>query len=137
MDKTRPQKLDERQVREFLADAERRSVAARKNLKIDSEAAYQISYEAIIKGSLALMLSHGERPRKQMGHHIAILESARKRLGGSTLEMFVRFDRMRRKRNDAFYDVAIISQTDAEEAVSAAELYLAQVKAAIERVLEK
>jgi hypothetical protein len=35
------------------------------------------------------------------------------------------------------YDVAIISQTDAEEAVSAAELYLAQVKAAIERVLEK
>jgi hypothetical protein len=25
---------------------------------------------------------------------------------------------MRRKRNDAFYDVAIISDTDAEEAVS-------------------
>jgi hypothetical protein len=29
--------------------------------------------------------------------------------------MFLLFDRMRRKRNDAFYDVTIISDTEADE----------------------
>jgi hypothetical protein len=72
----------------------------------------------MIKGSLALMLSHGQRPRKQLGHHIAIIEFAQKNLYGCPATTFILFDRMRRKRNDAFYDVAIISDTDAEEAVS-------------------
>ena len=36
----------------------------------------------MIKGSLALMLSHGQRPRKQLGHHIAIIEFAQKNLSG-------------------------------------------------------
>ena len=74
MNKTKPQPANERQVRQFFADAHKRAVAARKNLAIDSEAAYQIAYEAMIKGSLALMLSHSQRPRKQLGHHIAILD---------------------------------------------------------------
>jgi hypothetical protein len=53
------------------------AAAARKNLAIDAETAYEIAYEAMIKGSLALMLSHGQRPRKQLGHHhIAIIEFA-------------------------------------------------------------
>ena len=37
----------------------------------------------MIKGSLALMLSHGQRPRKQLGHHIAIIEFAQKNLYGA------------------------------------------------------
>lgn len=45
-----------------------------KNLAIAPETAYEIAYEAMIKSSLALMLSHGQRPRKQLGHHIAIIE---------------------------------------------------------------
>ena len=31
---------------------------------------------------------------------------------------------MRRKRNDAFYDIALITTTEAEEAVQTAEAYL-------------
>lgn len=31
---------------------------------------------------------------------------------------------MRRKRNDAFYDIALITLTEAEEAVTTAENYL-------------
>jgi len=53
------------------------------------------------------MLSHGQRPRKQLGHHIAIIEFAQKNLSGCPATTFILFDRMRRKRNDAFYDVAI------------------------------
>jgi len=40
---------------------------------------------------------------------------------------------MRSKRNDAFYDVAIISDTDAEEAVSTAEQFSRLVEADIKK----
>ena len=135
MNKTKPQVLNEKQVRRFLADAGKRAVAARKNLVIDSETAYQIAYEAMIKGSLALMLSHSRRPRKQLGHHIAIIEFAQKNVAGCKADMFLLFDRMRRKRNDAFYDVALVSDTEAQQAVSTCEEYLQAVKLDIEKRL--
>jgi uncharacterized protein (UPF0332 family) len=129
MNKTKPQRIDPKQVKQFFADAQKRTSAARKNLAIDAETAYQIAYEAMIKGSLALMLSHGQRPRKQLGHHIAIIEFAQKNLPGCPAGTFALFDRMRRKRNDAFYDIALVSDTEAQEAVAAAEAYLHLVEA--------
>jgi len=78
----------------------------------------------MLKGSLALMLSHGQRPRVQLGHHIAIIEFAQKHLDPGLAAAFALFDRMRRKRNDAFYNLALISDVEAEEAVNAAEEYL-------------
>jgi uncharacterized protein (UPF0332 family) len=132
LDKTRSQSVNPKQVQQFLADAKKRTRTARKNLAIDSETAFQIAYEAMIKGSLALMLSHGQRPRKQLGHHIAIIEFAQKHLPGAKAGMFSLFDRMRRKRNDAFYDIAIVSETEAKEAVATAEQYLQLVAADIQ-----
>jgi hypothetical protein len=76
MNKTKPQRTDPKQIKQFFADAQKRAVAARKNLAIDPETAYQIAYEAMVKASLSLMLSHGQRPRKQLGHHIALIEFA-------------------------------------------------------------
>jgi hypothetical protein len=67
-------------VKVFLADAHKKAAAAQKNLDIDAETAYQIAYEAMLKASIALMLSHGQRPRVQLGHHIAIIEFAQKHL---------------------------------------------------------
>jgi uncharacterized protein (UPF0332 family) len=121
---TKPQKVDPKQVRQFLADANKKAVAARKNLVIDEETAYQIAYQAMLKASLALMLSHGQRPRVQLGHHVAIIEFAQKHLDAGMSAKFDLFDRMRRKRNDAFYDIAIISDVEAEDAVAAVEEYL-------------
>jgi len=120
-------------VKQFLADAEKKAVAARKNLEIDEETAYQTAYQAVLKASLALMLSHGERPRVQLGHHVAILEFAQKHLDPALAPTFDLFDRMRRKRNDAFYDIAIIGEVEAEEAVRAAETYLPTVAADIRK----
>ena len=40
---------------------------------------------------------------------------------------------MRRKRNDAFYDVVIISDAEAQEAVSTAEQFLRLVEADIKK----
>ena len=127
MDKTKPQKVDSKQVRQFLADAHRKVSAARKNLAIDEETAYQAAYQAMLKASLALMLSYGQRPRVQLGHHIAIIEFAQKHLDPKRAGTFDLFDRMRRKRNDAFYDIALISEVEAEDAVRAAESYIKAV----------
>jgi uncharacterized protein (UPF0332 family) len=129
---TKPQPVNPDQVRQFLADARKKAVAARKNLAIDEETAHQTAYEAILKTSLALMLSHGQRPRVQLGHHVAILDFARKRLDPAQAPIFDLFDRMRRKRNIAFYDLAVISEVEAEDAVRAAEDYLKLVAADIQ-----
>jgi uncharacterized protein (UPF0332 family) len=132
MVRTKPQKIDPKQVRQFLSDADRKIAAARKNLAIDEETAYQTAYQAMLKASLALMLSHGQRPRVQLGHHIAILEFAQKNLDPGPAAAFDLFDRMRRKRNDAFYDIALISDVEAEDAVLAVERYLKVVGADIQ-----
>jgi len=118
-----------------MAHAKRKALAARKNLAIDPESAYQIAYESMIKGSLALMLSHSQRPRHQLGHHIAIIEFAQKNLAGCSAATFILFDRMRRKRNDSFYDIALIGETEAQDAVATAEEYLAIVETDIENRL--
>src|SRR5208283_6186819 len=131
---TRPQHTNPRQVKQFLADAKKKAAAARKNLAIDAETAYQIAYQAMLKASLALMLSHGQRPRVQLGHHVAIIEFAQKHLDPSHAATFALFDRMRRKRNDAFYAIALISDTEAEEAVRTAEEYLHTVGADIQEI---
>jgi len=130
---TKPQKIDPKQVKQFLADAEKKAVAARKNLVIDEETAYQTAYQAVLKASLALMLSHGQRPRVQLGHHIAILEFAQKHLDPALAPTFDLFDRMRRKRNVAFYDIALIGEVEADEAVAAAAAYMPIVAADIKK----
>ena len=129
MNKTKPQRIDPKQVEQFLADTRKKAATAHKNLAIDAEAAYQIAYEAMLKASLALMLSYGQRPRVQLGHHIAIIEFAQKHLSPSLAAIFALFDRMRRKRNDAFYDIAMIGDTEAAEAVKVSEDYLKVVSA--------
>jgi uncharacterized protein (UPF0332 family) len=137
--RTKPQNVDPKQVKLFLADARRKAAAARKNLAIDEETAYQTAYQAMLKGSLALMLSHGQRPRVQLGHHVAIIEFAQQHLDPhldtNLAATFALFDRMRRKRNDAFYDVAVISAAEAADAVEAAERYLKAVSADIQKRL--
>lgn len=133
MNRTKPQRTDPKLIKQFFADAQKRAVAARKNLAIEPETGYQIAYEAMIKASLALMLSHGQRPRKQLGHHIAIIEFAQRHLPGTSAGTFALFDRMRRKRNDAFYDIALVTDTEAEEAVSAADDFLLVVEADIKK----
>jgi hypothetical protein len=62
MNRTKPQRIDPKQVKQFLADRQKKSATAGKNLAIDAATAYQVAYEAMLKDSLALMLSQGQRP---------------------------------------------------------------------------
>jgi uncharacterized protein (UPF0332 family) len=132
---TRPQPINPKQVREYLVSARSKANAARANLTIDLEVAYQIAYEAMLKASLALMLSYGQRQRAQLGHHIAIIEFAETKLGKAHPSLFSLFDRMRRKRNSAFYDITLVSNAEAEQAVLTAEQYLTIIEADVDHRL--
>jgi hypothetical protein len=84
----------------------------------------------MLKASLGFMFSHGFRVRSQPGHHIAIIEFVRTRIGKKHAGLLIVFDRLRRKRNLALYDdTGFVSQRDAENALESAGEYLTVIRA--------
>lgn len=133
MKKLRRQEADIGQISRFLAGAEKKLAAARKVCTIDEEASYQLAYEAMLKASLGFLLSHGVRPRSLPGHHVAIIEFAEKHLGKEFTNLIAAFNRMRRKRHVAIYDVTgFISTQEAREALETAERYIKVVRVAVQ-----
>jgi uncharacterized protein (UPF0332 family) len=133
MKKTKTHATDWSQIERFLQSADKKILSARKILEFDDEAALQQAYEAMLRAAMALMFSHGTRIRSQPGHHIAIIEFARASLGREHDGMLSVFDHMRRKRNTALYDdTGFISHRDAEDAVDAAQKFVAVAKKHIE-----
>jgi uncharacterized protein (UPF0332 family) len=125
MRKLKAQPVDWPQIRRFLEGAAKKLNTARRILDIDEEASFQQAYEGMLKASLALMLAHGLRPRSIPGHHVAIIEFVEKKLGKDSRHLIELFDRMRRKRNQALYDVkGFVSKQDAEQALETAAEYL-------------
>ena len=129
MKKLQPQKIDWAQIERFLQNAEKKLASAHKILAFDEEASLQQAYEAMLKASLGFMFSHGFRARSQPGHHIAIIEFVRDRIGKKYAGLLTVFDRLRRKRNMALYDdTGFVSQHDAEEALEIARQYLGVIR---------
>jgi uncharacterized protein (UPF0332 family) len=125
MKKLKPQAPDFRQIAGFLSGAERKLLAAKKILRVDAEASYQLAYEAMLKASLGFMLSHGQRPRSLPGHHVTIIAFVEKHLGKDIKNLIQLFDRMRRKRHQAIYDAdSFISEEETQQALLTAEKYL-------------
>jgi len=132
MKKLRLHTIDWAQIQRFLESAEKKLASAHKILAFDEEACLQQAYEAMLKASLGFMFSHGFRARSQPGHHIAIIEFVRARIGKKHSGLLVVFDRLRRKRNLALYDdTGFISRRDAEQALQSARAYLDVIRADI------
>jgi uncharacterized protein (UPF0332 family) len=132
MKKLKPHTVDWAQIERFVASAEKKLTSAHKILAFDEEVCLQQAYEAMLKASLGFMFSHGFRARSQPGHHIAIIDFVRARIGKKHAGLISVFDRLRRKRNLALYDDrGFVSQHDAQQALQAASDYLAVVRADI------
>ena len=132
MKKLKQHTVDWAQIERFVASAEKKLASAHKILAFDEEACLQQAYEAMLKASLGFMFSHGFRARSQPGHHIAIIDFERARIGKKHAGLISAFDRLRRKRNLALYDDrGFVSQHDAKQALQAASDYLAVVRADI------
>ena len=125
MKKLKPHTVDWAQIERFLTSAEKKLASAHKILAFDEEASLQQAYEAMLKASLGFMFSHGFRARSQPGHHIAIIDFVRSRIGKKHAGLLVVFDHLRRKRNTALYDdTGFVSRHDAEQALESAGDYL-------------
>ncbi len=134
MKKLRRQHIDFEQIGRFLASAAKKLTAARKTLSIDEETAYQLAYESMLKGSLGFMLSLGFRPRSLPGHHVTIIEFAKEHLGEEFETIIGMFDRMRRKRHQAIYDVGgFVSTGEAQQALETAAKYLGIIRDQIQK----
>ncbi len=134
MRKLRRQRADFEQIARYLISAQKKLAAARKTLEIDTEASYQLAYEAMLKASLGYMLSFEVRPRTLPGHHVTIIQFAEEHLGPAFKNLIALFDRMRRKRHQAIYEVTgFISKLEAEQALITAGEYLAAIREAIQK----
>src|SRR5947209_12837179 len=132
MKKLKPQKVDWAKIERFLQSAEKKLASARKILAFDEEACLQQAYEAMLKASLGFLFSHGFRARSQPGHHIAIIDFVRARIGKKHTGLITVLDRLRRKRNMALYDdTGFVSRYDAEQALHAARSFLDVLRADI------
>jgi uncharacterized protein (UPF0332 family) len=130
---TKPQPVDPKQVKSFLASAFKKLAAAEKTADIDVDAAYELAYGAMTKASLALMLSHGQRPRAIPGHHQVIIGFCQQHLPVPDKNIFAMFDRMRRKRIQTFYDVALVGEQELQDALMTAREYLNLVRVELDR----
>lgn len=131
MSATHSQPENLKQIEIFLANARAKAAKAKQSLVLDAEIAYQLAYDAILKGSLTLMLSRGQRPKVQLGHHHLIIEFAAQYLPSADPRIFTYFDHMRRRRNRVLYDIGSVTDLEAEEAVSIVEDFIGHVSSDI------
>lgn len=84
-----------------------------------------MAYDAMLRASLAFMLSLGKRPRSTVGHHRIVIEFMSAALGSEYHTLMRSFNLMRRKRNEALYEpTSTITEKEAEDAIGTARKYL-------------
>lgn len=122
------------QVNKHLARARKDLQVAEANLKIDSEAAYNYAYLAMLRTGRALIFSYGYRPLDGEQHK-TIVSFCEYILGTELSTVVKHFDRMRKKRNRFTYDEPglLVSETETEEALKNAKEFVEKVTEIIQK----
>ena len=109
----RRERISKAEIRRALERAERDLKVARKIMAEDWDWGFAVAYNAVLQASRAFMFARGYRPASAEGHKTTFA-FVRATLGRGHESLITYFDRMRRKRNQAIYDVAgIITETEA------------------------
>lgn len=111
------------QIRKRMSRAEVDLNNAKLLIKTDETGAYRMAYDAMLQAGISLILLHGFRP-KISGFHKTVAACVKEILGEQFSVLTKKFDQMRRNRNDAIYDIGIISRGEAEEAIRMAENFI-------------
>jgi uncharacterized protein (UPF0332 family) len=99
----------------------------------DWDWAFSIAYNAVLQSARAFMYSKGFRPAAEQGHKnsFAFLRAA---FGEELASSIGYFDRMRKKRNQAIYDVAgLITEKEAKAILKHAVKFVDEIRRQIER----
>lgn len=104
------------------------------NLTIDSEAAYNYAYLAMLRTGRALMFSFGYRPTDGQQHKTIVLFSDAV-LGKIFGELIAKFDRMRKFRNKFTYEEPgiLVSRQQTEKALVSAREFVEKVTEFIQK----
>ncbi len=115
----------EKEIRSLLEIASRDLSTAENMVSINPDWAYNISYNAMLQSSRALMLRKGFRPRGS-SQHATVVQFVKQTIGEEHRNLAALFDQMRRKRNRLVYDVAsLVGKKECEEALSLAHEFVA------------
>lgn len=110
----------EQEIQSLLEIASRDLSTARSIVSIDPDWAYNISYNAMLQSSRALMLRMGFRPRGS-SQHATVVQFVHKTIGKEHKDFTALFDQMRRKRNRAVYETAkLVGEKETIETLSLA-----------------
>ena len=115
----------EKEIRSLLEIASRDLSTAENMVGINPDWAYNISYNAMLQSSRALLLRKGFRPRGS-SQHATVVQFVKQTIGEEHPNLVALFDQMRRKRNRLVYDVAsLVGEKEFAEALSLAHKFVA------------
>lgn len=121
------------QVRALLASSAKNLTASRKTISIDEEACFSMAYTAMLKIARAILFLNGLRPDDGQQHKTTI-EVAGYILGSEFRDLILRFDQMRRKRNQFTYEPLLpLSEKETKEALATAEKFSKEVRKYLEK----
>lgn len=118
------QLINSKQIEGTFSKALKSHDSAIKLKESDPEGSFTMAYESMLKASLALMFSHGYRPRVQLGHHKTLVNFSAYILGSEFDSLTATYDKMRDKRNKIIYDSLSISETEAGKAIDLSAKYI-------------
>ena len=116
------------EIERLLELSDRDIRMARLTMAEDWDWAFSIAYNAVLQSARAYMYSQGYRPAAEQGHKntFAFMRAA---LGDELASTIGYFDRMRKKRNQAIYDVAgLITEKEAKAILRNAIKFVGTVK---------
>jgi len=116
------------EIERLLELADRDIRMARITMAEDWDWAFSIAYNAVLQSARAYMYSRGFRSAAEQGHKntFAFMRAA---LGDELASTISYFDRMRKKRNQAIYDVAgLITEKEARAILKNAVKFVNIVK---------
>jgi uncharacterized protein (UPF0332 family) len=121
------------EIDRLLELADRDIRMARLIMAEDWDWAFSIAYNAVLQSARAYMYSQGYRPAAEQGHKntFAFMREA---LGDDLSTTIGYFDRMRKKRNQAIYDVAgLITEKEAKAILKNAIAFVDAIKKRVTR----
>jgi uncharacterized protein (UPF0332 family) len=121
------QKIDFKQIEALLFRAKKDLIAAKANLEIDEEVTYNYAYLAMLRCGRAMVFIKEYRPSDGQQHK-TVIELSGKILGDNFVDIFKKFDNMRRKRNQFTYDPFLpVSKLEANNALKIAEEFVKKI----------
>jgi uncharacterized protein (UPF0332 family) len=114
----------EKEIQRLLEIASRDLSTAEHTIEVNPDWAYNISYNAMLQSSRALMLRKGFRPRGP-SQHATVVQFVKQTIGEEHRNFVSLFDQMRRKRNRLIYDVpSLIGKEECQETISLAHEFV-------------